>query len=404
MTIRGNDFTPLLLKLVSAQAVYYLIVSIDLTLTALAGLRLAPTPALATLPLSLIIVVGTVCSFAAGNAAAKFGYRNVMVVGAVLAVAGGFLAAIAVLNGSFVLFCLATAVTGAYRSTGGFLRFIASEYAPKHRRESSLAAVLYGGIIAAAVGPFAAIFASGLTTTPFVGSCILTGLLGVAALLLALMLPRGHPGGVKDQRAIGISERWRNQPFWQAVVILMVSGSAMTLVMAAGPLANQHAGHGTEAGALMIQLHLVGMFAPSAASAWILKKWGAIPSSLLGTLTMGVGCVLAFTGSSEWSMVLTLLAVGIGWNILFVSGSALLLESYPQGRGAKIQGFAEGVTAGFSALASFVAAELLDVISWTGLNLVALMALTAMALVIFLTRKRAERQPLIPRLFNNLLP
>lgn len=363
-----------------AQAVYYLIVSIDLTLTGLVGLRLAPNPALVTLPLTLIIVVGTAGSFIAGNAAAKFGYRPVMLVGALCAVVGGLLSALAVVQGSFVVFCVATAITGGYRSTGGFLRFIASEYAPEAKRQTSLAAVMYGGIIAAAIGPFAAVFASTLTTTAYVGSCLLTALLGVLALFLALVLPRGH--ATSQLAAVKVSERWGNKAFLQSVLILVASGLVMTLVMAAGPLANQHAGHSSDSAALMIQWHLIGMFAPSALSAWILKKWGALPTTLLGAAVMALGCVLAFSGAAAWAMVATLLAVGIGWNILFVAGSALLLESYPQGRGAKLQGFAEGVTAGFSALGSFAAAGVLELSGWRGVNVWAIGVLGLMIVLL----------------------
>jgi len=245
-----SSFQLLLVRLVAAQACYYMIISIDLTLTGLVGMSLAPTPALMTLPLSLIVVVGTACSFVAGHAAARFGYRPVMVVGALTAVAGGVLSAIAVASDSFMLFCLGTALAGGYRAVGGFLRFVASEYAPPAKRERSLALVMYGGVIAAALGPFAAIAASQASDQPYVGSCVLIAILGVAALILAATMPPATGGNTESNKpAIQIRDRVWNTQFQQALLVLAGSGLVMTLVVAAGPLANEHAGHGLATGA-----------------------------------------------------------------------------------------------------------------------------------------------------------
>lgn len=356
-------FQHLLVRLIAAQACYYMILSIDLTLTGLVGMGLAPIPTLVTLPLSLIVVVGTACSFIAGHAAARFGYRPVMMVGSLTAVVGGILSAIAVATHSFTLFCLGTALTGGYRAVGGFLRFVASEYAPPAKRERALALVMYGGIIAAALGPFAAIAASNAAEQPFVGSCLLMALLGVAALFLASSMPPATGSGTEpNEPAIQIRARAGNPRFQQAVVVLTGSGLVMTLVMATGPLANGHAGHSPAMGATMIQWHLIGMFAPSALSALLLKRFGVFKANLAGGFIMAGGCAVGMISNSGWAMTLTLTLVGVGWNVLFVAGSALLLQSHPQGRGAKLQGFADGATAALSATGSFAAAGLLQVL------------------------------------------
>ena len=101
MTTSLPRFRVLLIRLIAAQACYYTVVSIDLTLTGLVGMSLAPVPALTTLPLSLIVVAGTGCSFIAGHAASRFGYRPVMMAGALSAVGGGALSAAAVATHSF---------------------------------------------------------------------------------------------------------------------------------------------------------------------------------------------------------------------------------------------------------------------------------------------------------------
>ncbi|ALV45641.1 hypothetical protein MB46_09225 [Arthrobacter alpinus] len=383
MTQSAVHFRALLIRLIAAQACYYMIVSIDLTLTGLVGMSLAPSPVLMTLPLSLIVVVGTICSFVAGHAAARFGYRPVMVVGAITVIAGGFLSAFAVATHSFALFCLGTALTGGYRAVGGFLRFVASEYAQPATRERALALVMYGGIAAAALGPFAAVAASHAALQPYLGSCPLIAALGVVALVLALTMPpaTGNTEEAK-QPAIAIRRQARNPQFQQAVLVLAGSGLVMTLVMATGPLANDHAGHSSAMGASMIQWHLIGMFAPSALSAQLLKRCGNFGTNLAGGFIMALGCILGVFFSSGAAMIATLTLVGVGWNVLFVAGSALLLRSYPQGRGAKLQGFADGSTAAVSATGSFAAAWLLQSVGWGGVNLLG--AATVAALLVAL--------------------
>jgi MFS family permease len=375
MIISMSRFRLLLIQLIAAQACYYMIVSIDLTLTGLVGLSLAPTPALTTLPLSLIVMVGTACSFIAGHAASRYGYRPVMVAGAACAIAGGVVSASAVATHSFALFCVGTALTGGYRAVGGFLRFIASEYAPPAKRERALALVMYGGIVAAVLGPLAAVAASTAVGQPYVGSCLLIAALGLGAAVLALFLPPAHrDNGQPGEAAIRIRDRRGHPRFQQALVVLAGSGLVMTLVMAAGPLASHHAGHSPATGAAMIQWHLVGMFAPSALSALALRRLGAAKTVAMGLAAMAGGAALGTVGGAAWAMIATLALVGVGWNVLFVTGSALLLQAYPQGRGARIQGVVEGVTAGISALGSFAAADILMATGWGGTTLVALIA------------------------------
>lgn len=397
MTKPVPSFRNLLVRLVAAQACYYMIVSIDLTLTGLVGMSLAPLPVLMTLPLSLIVVVGTACSFIAGHAAARFGYRPVMVAGALTAIVGGVISAIAVASHSFTLFCIGTALTGGYRAVGGFLRFVASEYAPPTQRERALALVMYGGIVAAALGPFAAIAASQAAEQPYVGSCLLIAILGIVALILAATMPPAT-GNSPDlgKPAIQIRERAVNPKFQQAVLVLAGSGLVMTLVMATGPLANQHVGHSSAVGASMIQWHLVGMFAPSALSALFLKRFGIFKTNVVGVLIMASGSAVGMASNSGWAMTATLALVGVGWNVLFVAGSALLLQSYPQGRGAKLQGFTDGTTAAISAIGSFAAAWLLQRMGWGGVNMLALTITASMLILLSWLTSRAGKERTLP--------
>src|ERR1041384_1126220 len=161
--------------LVACQAFYFMGISIDLTLTAIVGLSLAPTPELATLPLATITTVSMVCSFGAGLLTSRIGYIRVMVIGALAAMAGAALSVIAVTTHSFWLLCVGTALVGAYRSTGGYIRFMAADRAPEGQRERALSFILYGGLVAAFVGPFMATTSSGFFTAQYAGAYFMVG-------------------------------------------------------------------------------------------------------------------------------------------------------------------------------------------------------------------------------------
>lgn len=363
-------------RLVSMQALFYGVLSVDLTLTALAGLALAPTPMLATLPLTLMVGAGLLAAVLTGLLVARWGYRRVMAAGAGLAVIGGLLSALAVVQHSFLLLCVGTALVGAYTATGGYVRFLAADLAPEGKQERALSTVMYGGLLAAFVGPFTALAASHAFETQFVGSYLLVATIGAVAIPLALSVSReptapaasGGQAAASPVRALAIAHALKNPDFVAALVILPVAAALMTLVMAIGPLASSHAGHSETTSTAMIQWHLVGMFAPAVFSGELLRRWGPSTATMVGAVVMLVGAVLGAISSEALPMILTLSLVGIGWNLLFLAGSALLLRCYERGAGGRLQALVEGVTGSASVLASLGAAVVFQTLGWQASN------------------------------------
>lgn len=365
-------------RLVSMQALFYGVLSVDLTLTALAGLALAPTPLLATLPLTLMVGAGLLAAVLTGLLVARWGYRRVMAAGAGLAVIGGLLSALAVVQHSFLLLCVGTALVGAYTATGGYVRFLAADLALEGKQERALSTVMYGGLLAAFAGPFTALAASHAFETQFVGSYLLVATIGAVAIPLALSVsreptaaaaavPHGQPAA-SPVRPLAIAHALKNPDFVAALVILPVAAALMTLVMAIGPLASTHAGHSETTSTAMIQWHLVGMFAPAVFSGELLRRWGPSTATMVGAVVMLAGAVLGAISSEALPMILTLSLVGIGWNLLFLAGSAFLLRCYERGAGGRLQALVEGVTGSASVLASLGAAVVFQTLGWQASN------------------------------------
>ncbi|MFX7306697.1 MFS transporter, partial [Acinetobacter baumannii] len=75
---------------------------------------LAPSAALATLPISIFVVGMAVCTLPAGTIARLYGRRAAFLAGTGCGVLVGLLSCLAILLGSFWLFCAAMVFGGAY--------------------------------------------------------------------------------------------------------------------------------------------------------------------------------------------------------------------------------------------------------------------------------------------------
>ena len=115
---------------------------------AIVGNMLAPSPALATLPISIFVVGMAACSLPAGAIAQRYGRRTAFMVGTGCGVLVGLLAALAVVRGLFWLFCVATFFGGAYAAVVLSFRFAAADCVPPERRPRALSFVMAGGIFA----------------------------------------------------------------------------------------------------------------------------------------------------------------------------------------------------------------------------------------------------------------
>ena len=67
---------------------------------------------------------------------------------------------------------------------------------------------------------------------------------------------------------------------------------------------------------------------------------------------------------------LALLCLGVGWNFMFVGGTTLLALSHLPSERARVQGVAELIRYGFTAVATLAAGPVLERFGWAELNVV----------------------------------
>lgn len=120
---------------------------------AIVGDQLAPTPMLATLPISIFVIGMAACTLPVGAIARRHGRRTAFLAGTSTGVLAGLFAALAVVMGWFWLFCLATLLGGAYAAVVLTFRFAAADGVAPGKRARALSLVMAGGVAAGVFGP-----------------------------------------------------------------------------------------------------------------------------------------------------------------------------------------------------------------------------------------------------------
>jgi len=355
------------------QALFTAAISVDLTLTGLTGYELAPDKTLATLPFALISVAGAIVTLLASYLIESLGLRTAFVIGSLACAAGGAISVWAVLHANFWLFCIGTAGVGVYQAFAGYYRLAAADAVPPEAKARAISFVLTGGVLAAVLGPLLATYTKDLLPALFAGSYLLVCMLGLASMILfALAFKSRGTAIIHRDIVLGQARPARvifTQPIsWAALANNVVGGAAMMLLMTAAPIAAVAAGHTIDDGAGIIQWHLVGMYAPSLFAGGLIARFGLARVLIAGMVLTAACPIIAVNSQDVSAFYVALLALGVGWNFMFVGGTTLLARSYLPVERAKVQGIAEMLRAGVTALTSLAAGPLLVWLGWRGMN------------------------------------
>lgn len=378
--------------LAAAQAIFQTASTLVMTVGGLAGAKLAATPALATLPIAAMFLGTAAMTFPASMWMARAGRRAGFIVGALLGVAGGLIAALGVWHGSLVQLSVGTFLVGAYQAFAQFYRFAASEIADDGYRPRAIALVLAGGIVAAFAGPWLARLGGPWLDTAFVGSFLLLSLVSLlgAGVLLALQAPPPVTAAAIDR-----GRPWREivgQPAYLSALFGAATGyGVMILAMTATPLAMVHHQHELASAATVIQLHVLGMFLPSFFSGTLIARFGARRIMLAGVAILALHVLATTTGTGFASFAGALILLGLGWNFLYVGGTTLLTTTYTAAERGRAQATNDMTIFAVGLACSLGAGALLDVLGWQTLNLI-LLPWLALAGLLLLWQELGQRR------------
>ena len=172
-----------ILALTCAQVIYWFAVLISISLSSVIGIQLAPAPALATLPLALISLSALLVTYTVSTLVDRIGWRRTLGTGALAGASAALLSVLALMQSSFLLFCIACLLMGLYQATAVYYRLAAIALAPAEAQGRAIGWVLSGSLLAAFLGPtLANLSGAWLSTSPYAGPYLLTALLSALAI------------------------------------------------------------------------------------------------------------------------------------------------------------------------------------------------------------------------------
>lgn len=376
--------------LASCQAFFFMANTILISTSGLVGLMIAPRPALATVPIACQFLGTMLTTMPASLLMARIGRRAGLLLGGLFGIAAGLLATHAVIQADFALFIAASLLYGVYAAFCQYLRFAAVDVADasavkdkQAARARAISLVLAGGLVAGFLGPQAAIATQNLIP-PFVfaGGYLMIALVAALGTLGLFFLDLPNAAATTDGAPARPLFAIIRQPVaLTAFFSALVAYVTMNLLMTSTPLAMLACGFAFDQSAIVIQWHVVGMFAPSFFTGSLIARFGAERMILAGCVLL-LACIgINLAGVAFENFLAALILLGLGWNFMFIGGTTLLTKAHRPSEKAKVQGFNDFCLFSAVTLSAAASGALHEWLSWQPMNLAAIPLVLAVMLL-----------------------
>ncbi|MBL4898083.1 MAG: MFS transporter [Colwellia sp.] len=334
----------------------------------LAGAQLAPDASFATFPVSIQILAGLFVVAPMSLFMGRHGRKVGFLLAAISAICGGVLAALGLIQGSFLMLCAAHGLLGIAVVSFGLFRFAAAEFVDSKNQAKAISITLGIGLIAALLAPEVfRIFKDALAPIPLAGSYLaLSGIaiLGTLPILAAkFSLPKQPQPATKTAPTRRPSVLKRPKVL-AAIICSLGSSAGMTLLMTPTAIAMVGCGFLDVQAGDVIRWHVVAMFAPSFFTGSLITRFGVERIVLLGGLIFAAAAAVALMGLGLTYFYVSLILLGIGWNFGFIGASAMLNAELSPAEKPLFQGLNDTVVALGATVASFSSGVLVSSFGW----------------------------------------
>lgn len=283
---------------------------LTLSILPLAGLSLAPSRGLATLPYAAFYGGAALASLPASLLLDSFGRRAAFSLGSSLGVAGGL-----VLIWALVALHFGALVLGSFwlGIAGGFSLFYRHATVPAGGEGARALLLVFG---AAALAGLAAPTIAGLAETlasqrAFAGTAAAAALAHVGSLAATAALPY--------RRIRAVPNPVRGLQGWRTIAVPTLTGAVawflMTGLMGAMPITMAGCGlAGAVAGT--VSWHVIAMYAPSLALTCLPGAARPLPMVLAGTLLLAAGSLIFGLSRQTAGFSLSVALLGVGWSLV----------------------------------------------------------------------------------------
>lgn len=341
------------------------------------GSKIAPSQALATLPISLFIVGIALSAAPAIFIMQKIGRKKGFICGQLLGSGAACLALFAVEREFFNIFCLACFFLGGQAAFLLQLRFAAAEVVSEERSSQAISILLLANVIAAFLGPEIAslcekLFAELQYLALFLALAIIH-LIGATPFLFYTDPSASVATSTAPEITLSTKDILFHADFYTALLASAVGFATMSYIMTAAPIQmHMHQDMSMDITARAIQMHLMAMFLPSLFTGKLIDRFGPHWIMIQGTILLLLCGLFGYLGQEEFHFFALLILLGLGWNCNFVAATALIASSFRQHNQFKVQAINDGILFSMQALASLAAGMALNYLGWQTLLLVSI--------------------------------
>jgi MFS family permease len=360
----------------------------------LVGLSLTNISWMATLPIMGYVVGGALSTGIVARTQKKYGRQKSFQLGLLVAVLSSLICGYAAYSKNFWLLTFGTFVAGYYSANGQLYRFAAAELTHVSLRDKAISWVLAGGILGAVAGPNLATLTKDSFDTPFLGAYLTLTVAGIIGLIVMNFIHFPDEVEVKKVLPPGRStlELLKQPVFMVAAVSSALGYGVMNLLMAATPLAMKVCGLPFSDAALVLQWHVIGMFAPGFFTGSLIKKFGTYQIMILGIILNFVCILIALSGVEVYQFLLSSFILGVGWNFLFTGATSLAMTAYRPEEKDKAQGIINFFVFATMAITSFSSGALVTTSGWDILNFTSLFPVVLMAVALLWLRHKQQQE------------
>ena len=369
---------------------------ITVFISGIVGLKLSPISSIATLPTSLSIVGTAVFSIFAAKIMSKIGRKRGFILSSIYTSAAALLASYSIITENFILFCIACFIIGTGIAFTHQYRFAAAETVEKQDSSRAISILLLAGILSAIIGPNVANFSKDLIVDHlYSGTYVSLSILTIFPVCFLLFYKTNkNPKINNDKKDLQRSyfELLANPIILQAIVTAAFAYAIMSFLMTATPISMYKIqGFTLGSTSIVIQLHIIGMFAPSLVTGTLIKKFGHSKIIYAGASIYLLCVALSFLEQSFINYIVSLILLGVGWNFLFISGTSLLVLCYSNKEKFKVQGFNDIIVFSIQSIASLSAGYSIIRFNWSEINLICIPFLIMIIAISFRADKYRKR-------------
>jgi len=328
------------------------------------------------------------------------GRRPGLMTGYALGAVGGAAAVVAIASNSLAWLMVGMAFLGMGNASNHLARYTGAELFPAERRASALSLIVWAGTIGSVLGPSLLEPGGTAATTrglpELAGGYLITLVFMGLALVLYFVALRPDPATLGHEPPTtsvkpALGDAFRLPHVKMALAALIAGQVVMVLIMTATPLHIRHGGSDLGIVGLVMSAHTLGMFAFSPLTGKLADRFGRDRIVLAGMAVLALAAILAAAapGHSTPHLVVALFLLGVGWNLGFVSASALLTVGFSPELRARVQGRADSITWMSSATASLASGVFFEVTDYRILALLGLALLAIPTLVVTRNRRVA---------------